>query len=39
MSQLHHVTQQLEMTAGVITRDEVMDQQIELLQPGIYIHK
>ena len=39
MPQLHHVTQQLEITTGVTTRDEVTDQQIELLQPGIYIYK
>ena len=37
--QLHHVTQQSEITSGVTTRDEVTDQQIELLDPGIYVQK
>ena len=37
-SQLRNVTQQSEITASVTTRDEVTDQQIELLDPGIYTH-
>ena len=35
--QLHHVTQQLQTTAAVTTRDEVTNQQINLLDPGTYI--